>query len=231
MFPDRRREAPFADRPAGRPEAGAVQANADSGGRRRWDESPSMKRPPSPRACRLVSGRSGVRVPSSALRKSLLERWFGGLGLRRDVSEVGLNWFEDSGGRSRTLGETLGETLGGAGRAGYGSHGCPPHREPLGDLRRGVVDSLAVAILMSRLRDISVESDIGEPRGQLRSRLEPHSKDPSGPAWEGHPRARRKTFSAALQPSGRPHGLCRRASLPASERSLSAGVWSIAMSP
>ena len=38
-----------------------------------------------------------MRGPSSAFRKSLLEAWCSGVGLRRDASEVGLNGFENSG--------------------------------------------------------------------------------------------------------------------------------------
>ena len=80
------------------------------GERLRSTKTTSTKPPCARRACRLVSGRSGVRVPSSALKKPLLDVGLRSAGLRGMLLNIGLSRFEDSGGWSRTLGETLGGT-------------------------------------------------------------------------------------------------------------------------
>ena len=107
----------------------AFEADADSGGdsvgpeRRRRE--PFDQRLRALSACRLVSGRSGVRVPSSALKKHLLEGWFSRLGLRGGVREDRVEPVWGLWGRSRTLGETLGAA------AGLRTPARPPARPPV----------------------------------------------------------------------------------------------------
>ncbi len=84
------------------------------GGKRHSERSRLMKPLCAPRACRLVSGRSGVRVPSSALGKDLLSAGLlRGMKAARELAKIGLNRSETVRGPSRTVRETVREITGG----------------------------------------------------------------------------------------------------------------------